>query len=371
MSHAIASEALDKAGAATESSFLLDEFCKIFTSAEFLASPNPKGPYGSIVAGGLWRDRGSFMTLCSRGLLPGCALLLLAISTLLKLNQNQDRDRQILRSVAATILEKEKFGSKNEKHFLSVEDSRTIRQAYSGLLFVWQQDTSSIEDISLDFLGTLNSYVLFMTAFNPSVVIQDEIEVAYTSLRFLWLLFEQRGRMPATDHAGIRYCSLDVFQLLRLIQSDCESARQEQPRFAQMLADCEIVSLIGRIILLILVDGNEFHNTEHLSIMLEKLQMLDDAINKSAAAAPELFRDSKIEWMKVFSRLLLCSEGENTSGNDPDRARLVSSMLNTWYQFATSLSVDYSPPQRFSECGTCADNVVQSHIVVLIANARK
>ncbi|KAG9101147.1 hypothetical protein FRC07_010352, partial [Ceratobasidium sp. 392] len=77
----------------------------------------------------------------------------------------------------------------------------------------------------------------------------------------------------------------------------------EQKMLAEMLADVEIVSLAGRILLTITEEGNEFADTEGVDLFVYHLTALEQVMNKSIDTVPELFVDSGIQWDKLFCHI--------------------------------------------------------------------
>ncbi|KAG9085012.1 hypothetical protein FRC06_003770 [Ceratobasidium sp. 370] len=127
------------------------------------------------------------------------------------------------------------------------------------------------------------------------------MNVTSVSIQFLWLLLEQRGRLPITEHPEVREYAIRCFKNLRFILDRHPSSQDERYMFAKMIANDEIVSLAGRVLLLTTDEGNEFQNTEWLGSALEQLVGLKDVFTLATSVAPELFYDSRIEWHKVMA----------------------------------------------------------------------
>ncbi|KAG9083300.1 hypothetical protein FS749_006143, partial [Ceratobasidium sp. UAMH 11750] len=88
MSRAAAFAALNRVGEATMDAASLEDFCKIFTRPCFFVDGREAVCFAISIAAILWSDRDNFLILYQRGLLPGCALLLLAALKLLPSGAN-------------------------------------------------------------------------------------------------------------------------------------------------------------------------------------------------------------------------------------------------------------------------------------------
>ncbi|KAG8787064.1 hypothetical protein FRC12_015944 [Ceratobasidium sp. 428] len=316
--------ALDRAGRATQERASLTALRVTFTRSTFLSGPGAREIFCSVISAALWEDRNMFLTLCLRGLLPGCSLLLFATMARIKLDlfvPNADisylylqdlgfrlylagshRDRQVLEPVCMAGIKNSFYWPKDSNRFVDSEDSQAVSQAYLGFLFVWQENGWSTKSLPIDFMAHLIMFISHMSESNPSATFHEHVETAKATFRFLWSIFEDRGRIPVSDHFKIREFALPAFSHLCHTQDNI-STRQEQRELAQMLAEIDFVGLVGRVLLLISDEGNEFQNTERFKQLLDGVYALGDVISKSASTSPELFIDSKIEWGKVFLQL--------------------------------------------------------------------
>ncbi|KAG9087358.1 hypothetical protein FS749_002968, partial [Ceratobasidium sp. UAMH 11750] len=231
----VAFEALNKGEKAAGDAASFQQFCGFFAGSRFLGDLHP-GVFAAAILIPLWEDRDSFLTLCLRGLLPGCSLLLLIVLKLLPLHPDKElvyrntfflqhlvlrlylvgshRDRQILQHIYMATQQMLVSVFEPNTLFVSPEDSRTVSQAYSGLLFVWQQDGSSTKNIPVKFMDALSGDVLSLSTFNPLATTEELIDVIHTSLKFLWLLLEHRGRVPVVEHAWARRYGTGMFQFI-------------------------------------------------------------------------------------------------------------------------------------------------------------
>ncbi|KAG9119376.1 hypothetical protein FRC07_005618 [Ceratobasidium sp. 392] len=171
----MAMNALDNAAKATEDNATFMEFCDIFTGADYLgnASDCTPGELAETLIAILWDDRDSFLTLAFDAEVPD-----------------------------------------PESLFVSSEDSRTIAQAYTGLLFVWQQDGLNTEDVPVDLMDNLTGVVAAMLTCSSAATIEELIQATRTSLGFLWLLLEHRGRTDTTERSQFMEYGLGSFKLV-------------------------------------------------------------------------------------------------------------------------------------------------------------
>ncbi|KAG9087477.1 hypothetical protein FS749_002894 [Ceratobasidium sp. UAMH 11750] len=384
-------EALDIVAEVMTDIDLFEEFCKLFTqSRTFISDSSGSETKTPLLISALWDHRESFLTLCSHGLLPGCTLLL-ALLKLLSIYSKRDsvrtqlvylqdlgfrlylvgshRDRQILHFVCTAATQKGIDCGGENKRVKSPEDSRTIAQAYYGLFLVSQQGADT-KSLSIDFMGHLTGFVLHTTGWNPSATVDEMIGVGYAALQFLWLFLQHRGRIPAEDHHKVRFFATSMFGFFGYLQRKHISTREQQYRFAEMLTQAEIVALTGRVILLVIEEGNEFQDLELLDRTIEEMSELEDPINKSAAVAPELFLDSKLEWAKVSIQVKAFAEMTNLNLSD-EKIRYLAGLFEGWERY-TGMRRDYNNgpwkcmyPRCFqfsltepkSMCGRCKEAV--------------
>ncbi|KAG9083301.1 hypothetical protein FS749_006144 [Ceratobasidium sp. UAMH 11750] len=175
-----------------------------------------------------------------------------------------------------------------------------------------------------------------------------------TYFRFLWLLFERKGRIPTADHHIIRYAAAGAFELLKIIQSKYISSQDDQHKLAQILADADAISFVGRVLLLILGEGQEFQNTACHDLVLNQLYQMKDAVDKSVSVAPTLFHNSSLEWRKVLDRLGLFNGmlAIDTRRSDPKTARFISDFYGFWVLCGAPLSnlLHLSSPCSYPRC---------------------
>ncbi|KAG8765575.1 hypothetical protein FRC12_007428 [Ceratobasidium sp. 428] len=356
MAKTVAFAALDRTASAIENPRLFREFYQIFTRLACFTVNNTTGEADmSLLTKMLWDSRDSFLTLCSYGVLPGCALLLLAIAMLLPSGPQGDRDilflrdlslrlylvgsrrdQQILPSVSK-LADRTSMDSAlaNLKRFVSPEDSHAIARAYSGLLLLWRQDNSSAKSVSIHFMSGVSTFVMQMQGRDAPTTIQEMMDVLNISLQFLWLFLEQKVRLSEDDDFGmIRYATL-IFMHLRFILIDCALTQDEEYRFAQLIADNEIINLAGRVMLSAIVRecGFQKKDSKWLHLTSEQLVGLKDVFAVATSLAPELFHDARTEWSKVIIALAHASTVDLTESKQSGLGHYVLSMLKTWHEY--------------------------------------
>ncbi|KAG8695845.1 hypothetical protein FRC08_007526 [Ceratobasidium sp. 394] len=232
VSRNIAFAAQDRVAEASQNAASLGEFYGKFTQRGLFAPYNSAPATDTVwLARVIWEDRDSFLTLCLRGHLPGCALLLLLALEFLPPNLGQAkngllylqdlgfrlylvgsrRDQQNLQRVCVGAVDKNVGWPNTRNIFTSAEDSQTLARAYSGLLRVWRRDKSSTKLVPIRLMSFLSGFVLHMSELNRLATPQEHIDVMSTSFQFLWLVFEQRGRIPVADHSEMRHFATLVF----------------------------------------------------------------------------------------------------------------------------------------------------------------
>ncbi|KAG9091545.1 hypothetical protein FS749_016459 [Ceratobasidium sp. UAMH 11750] len=320
MTHELATEAMERAGrVATDMALLERLYLVIWCSKRFTGKPDIV-----LLSRALWEDRGSFLTLCMRGLLPGCALLVFACCQLIQEGRSEEesrqeylylqdlafrvylvgsyRDRQVAQLVGLEVLERDTGWLNKSGSYLSLEDSKTISKAFSDLLLAWQQDTSIFRDVEVNLLSGLARFVQVMTATSPLLETEESIQVSRTSLQLLWLVFETRGRMEVDEHFQIRHFALVAFDYVKFLHQIL-ATKDQRRRFAEMLAGVEIISVLGRTLLLVLDEGHEFEDTELLAEICEQIASLKDVVGEAASVAPDsLLQESKIDFLKVMAQ---------------------------------------------------------------------
>ncbi|KAG9076286.1 hypothetical protein FS749_011955 [Ceratobasidium sp. UAMH 11750] len=361
MSRAAASIAIDRVAEATTDAASLEDLCKIFTRPCFFVDWGDAIFTAKFIAALLWSDRECFLLLCQRGLLPGCALLLFIALKVLSSDANvenehkytylelQDltwrlylvgssRDRQILQSTYESIVKVDRPCNK-VPCFASSEDTRRLSQSFSRLLVSWQKNNPSINTVQLDLATDLARFVNRLTVDNPLTTFKERGTLAPTYFQFLWLLFEQKGQIPTADHYKIRYAAAGLFEFLKTTQSEYISSQDDQYKLAQILVDADAISFAGRVLLLMLGEGQEFQATLCFDLVLNQLYEMKGALDKSVSVAPTMFHDSGIEWRKVVYRLQLFKGimAKDTRQSHPEAARFISDFYGIWLLCGASL----------------------------------
>ncbi|KAG8724725.1 hypothetical protein FRC09_015198 [Ceratobasidium sp. 395] len=356
----VAFRAIDITAGAMADPGSFGHFCKLFTREPFISDASDNDTKVNLCVTTLYDSRDRFFTLCSRGLVPGCALLLLALLNLLEEYSARNHlraqmiflqdlsfrlylvgsnlDRQILHHVCISASQGGVNWSDENKRFKSLEDTRTIVKTYSNLFLV-SQHMVDISTIPIHFMGHLAGFVLHTAVWTPQMTTEDVINAAQIAVHFLWLLLERRDRLPITDHSKVRFYAGNLFGFFGFLQRKSILTRADQQKLAKMFAQVEIVALMGRVLLLVLENGKEFQNTELLDWTIQEMSKLVEPINKSAKVAPELFLDSMIEWAKVYVQLGSFIERKGLKLRE-EHAQYVLDMMETWGRY-TGVKRDY------------------------------
>ncbi|KAG8702340.1 hypothetical protein FRC09_004785 [Ceratobasidium sp. 395] len=219
--------------------------------------------------------------------------------------------------------------------FLTPEDSNLVRRAYSGLLLVWRQGGLDTKSIPIVFMNDLTGHVMAAWTSNPSATTCELIYLAATSLEFVWLLFEHRGWITATEHSELMDYGSHILQIIRAIDQRI-SSKDQRYKMAQMLTITETVGLAGRLMLSALDREDKLQNTDKHKKLLKEISLMEGAIKKSAVAAPELFTDSKFEWAKVFAHLESL-DTQTTELESNEKTQYIRLAFKTWSRHASVL----------------------------------
>ncbi|KAG8775639.1 hypothetical protein FRC12_001354 [Ceratobasidium sp. 428] len=365
LSNLVAAEAVAILAHTTRDVTLFDECCDSFGhfrigGLQGARHQTLEAAYTNAVAALFWKARDSFLMLCQRGLLPGAALLLVVALRLTPVDSNEEdalrnsmmlqdlafrlylvgsrQDQQVLQLACMPTIKAKIVGTYELNHLISPDDSRAISRAYVDLLPIWRQDPSEIKGTSIYFMTALSRFVLHMLGFNPAATAQEHLDVTRTSFKILWRLFEAGGQIPVADYPVIRSYGETSLYYLGYVRNKCVSTADEQYSFTQMLVDVQVIALAGRIMLLTLSEGNEFEVTNDITTILETLSLLESTIKDSVDSAPELFYDSKIEWVKILAHCVTHHQAilVNLDRGDP-KLGYMANMISTWLKFEKSL----------------------------------
>ncbi|KAG8720845.1 hypothetical protein FRC08_017886 [Ceratobasidium sp. 394] len=318
----------------------------------------------------LWMDRQSFFTLCSRGLLPGCALLLLAAWKWLPTESQHrfcgnclllqdlcyrlylvgsNQDLQVLHHVCVYDIEKVANRDRFWMCFVSTEDSRELASAYGNFLSASRTDPSIIGVLSVKIVGLVGQFVLEMIIADDAATLQEKLVVNYHNLEFLWLFLEHRGRVSLVDGDKIKRHAMTIFMFTAGNRTYLVKTQEDQVDFARMLVASEIVGLITRVLLTIMDKGYVFPGREEWRTLLGSVIRLGEALDKSISQAPELFDESRIEWAKFLDQLgLEVRLGvPDVNGKAQFLREIVLNMTN-WARKRGFLGTNNQPPQS---CG--------------------
>ncbi|KAG8725207.1 hypothetical protein FRC09_006041 [Ceratobasidium sp. 395] len=130
----------------------------------------------------------------------------------------------------------------------------------------------------------------------------------------------------------------------KLVQ-DKVSTKAEQFELAQLITDAEVISLSGRILLLIFFEGRDFDTMEFAGFQdfIDKLDDFQEAVYKSVSAFPGHFNSSKIEWAKTMAQLDLWLALGKFDGFDRKEGGITMQVLSSarvWRR-CTNVMVDF------------------------------
>ncbi|KAG8725823.1 hypothetical protein FRC12_024006 [Ceratobasidium sp. 428] len=251
----------------------------------------------------------------------------------------------------------------NIERFVSTEDSSSIARAYSGLLLLWQQDDTSAKAVSIGFMADVSTFVIHMLGRDASATTQDLMHATNVSLKFLWLFLEKKGQLSVGEDFGmVQYAGLN-FMNLGLILTKCVSTRNERYKFAQLIAENEIMSLAGRVLLSTIAQATSesaFQSEGWPHPTLQQLIGLKDVFAAATSIAPELFYDSGIEWSKVglahIGSLVYMGSIDLKNSERNGLGRYVSSMLDTWAHYGNYFR--HSTPVKACSYPQCFDSAI-------------
>ncbi|KAG8700223.1 hypothetical protein FRC08_004829, partial [Ceratobasidium sp. 394] len=361
-----ASEVVRRASTTTES---LEEFYRIFSRpsfSSFLLDTNANITDVSLLSRALWEDRGSFFMLCTRGYLPGSALLLLAMFKSLptrparRLAQvcyflddlylrlylvGSNRDRQVLGLTYRSIVNHSIQLEDGDKSFCDPQDSQAVFQAFSGLLLAFQQDKSNAQTLPVDIAMLLCEFAVTVVGVDEPVTFKGASEVLYHAFQYLWLMFDCRGDIPISLQGRIRMFSGQLFKFVGALYADCETDQRRPAHFARFFARVEIVSLTGRLLLMTTQPGIEFQDNMMLEKFIESVLGVIQVIHECKTAVPELFHEAKADWHKVGDYLSVLVMKLAGTLSQPALQGL-GALLKVWSLLGRSLGGTPSTPPR-------------------------
>ncbi|QRV95175.1 hypothetical protein RhiJN_23193 [Ceratobasidium sp. AG-Ba] len=359
MASAVAYQVLELAGAAAAGGKAeLDKLDPIFDSPNCAINTYHGDTNLLMITDILWEDRDSLLTLTLNGLLPGIGVLLMLVgfhmfpqvtsTRSLDFLYLQDlasrlyligslRDRQICMLLCGTGMERGLEWKYGEQRFVSADDSHKVANAYLRLFEVYSDHRESLPIIPVAFMHYIYNFVQQVVAQNPSVPIYELIEVAHTSLKFLWLFFEVLENLKVNLHLPTRAYATFCFFSLGFIQKRLQSP-EDQYMLVEVLSGAEFVALAGRVLLLVTAEANDCEFMDGLDMLIAILGQLDSTVSRSVGTAPSLFAGSGVEHAKVAHQIKL------SEALQPSRSRsnsglkgLLNKMIRTWSQFDGSL----------------------------------
>ncbi|QRV77382.1 hypothetical protein RhiJN_05397 [Ceratobasidium sp. AG-Ba] len=270
----------------------------------------------------LWNGRRSIITVGDRGLLPGLGVLLFVLCEMLTHNPNQrmfecwsemqelmvryymvasGSERSILRQLTRFIDQTLLHAGRDVQYPRYQEDAREVIQTYSDMMFS-PDDPDLAQIMLLDM-----AYVLFQFVHSLCTPrVEDSIPMAVCAgLERIWLECdrERHGFMPANRRGFTRQFTHFMFFRLRLIR---EGLRTKTGRMAfgeAIVGESNIISLAGRVLLMMTMDDREPDFWDTMVQGLEDLYELIAAVF-SAGIPNNISGATASEWNKVWHHLL-------------------------------------------------------------------
>ncbi|QRV95188.1 hypothetical protein RhiJN_23206 [Ceratobasidium sp. AG-Ba] len=356
---AAAFTALDIIAEETRNTDSFEDFCrKEQQGAVLMMDIERGGMNGSLLIDVLWQDRSSLMALHSRGLLPGIAIMLymawnLPQATLYEERQDSafllqelilriclvgsHRDRQILQPLLIYAVKiSPPPRADRSVHFINSEDSAFIRRAYSGLVYVWQQSAPIIRVVNITLMTCLTELTMYTSLSDPATTIEEHIDMIGVAILLAWLILEHRGQVAQNEYAEIWLFCIITLRWLRFIDAQDDLTEAHWRKLAKMISESQLVGLLGRLILLPWTEGGGLEYATEFEIFLERINSFEEILGDAVAAAPDLFEELRLEWIKTASGLGIRSLLQ------PDMLHLSAMKASrTWEKYLTAL-----PPPR-------------------------
>ncbi|KAG9078160.1 hypothetical protein FRC06_008505, partial [Ceratobasidium sp. 370] len=178
----------------------------------------------------LWEDRDSFLTLCTRGLLPGCPLLLFEAYTLGPKGEGQGEFCMLLKDlylrhylvgsnhdlqvIAETCQDALSRCKRQDHQAVNSQDSRAISQACASLLYAFQHKLANDESLSMDVAGYLSDLVLEVVGSDPLAIIEELASATHCALKYFWLFLTCPNEISVKDQIRIRWFVSCIFKFI-------------------------------------------------------------------------------------------------------------------------------------------------------------
>ncbi|QRV94421.1 MYND Zn-finger protein [Ceratobasidium sp. AG-Ba] len=299
----------------------------------------------------IWEDRGSFLTLCARGCLPGSAAILfgfyswvpgqsehehanyLIMITELYLRLflvGSNRDRQIPLVYSSSVLDRI-FSTRRDFNFFDAvdkADEKALIQAHSDLVFTLEHNLEFAHSLSIDTLSLLCHCVNKIPSLSCTSPVNDLAKIFLGSLRYFWIVL-CRPCIPGavTDTLYM------MTRTLAMIEFTCKR-RGGVDEWVQMLLDCDYISMIGRALMLGIQFGDGVAIMEWICVAHDTLKPGLVAFTRSSH---QLFQESILAWLKLFSYLNLTALGLQDCKLNPRFVDFVRAVMKVWRLIGLSL----------------------------------
>ncbi|KAG8697401.1 hypothetical protein FRC08_006548 [Ceratobasidium sp. 394] len=324
---AVARRAMWEVGEGSRGEWKTPTFVQMFSRVCQIWDESGKSTDLPLVVRKLWEDRGSFLILCARGLLPGFPLLLFASYTLAPKDDKgllelcvqlkdlyarnylvgSNRDRQVIAETYPSALSKyEQQDGRTINSFVSSQDTRTISLVQANLLHGFQRKLANVEALSVDMAGYLSDLVLEVVGSDPSAAVEELASASHYALEYFWLLLARPKDISVENQISIRWFVSRIFKFIRAVDARKSSAESDDKLcLARRFAQSDVIGLIGRILFLTLNQEIEADNTSRFwDTLFKSILELKPALNDWVQTSPELFYDLKIDWTKLVELLM-------------------------------------------------------------------
>ncbi|QRV72214.1 hypothetical protein RhiJN_00228 [Ceratobasidium sp. AG-Ba] len=319
----------------------------------------------------LWEDRGSFLNLCIRGLLPGCSVLLCSIAMRLLTWPSTDpreklltrcrelifrlylvgsnHDRYVLELLGSKVIDRTREIT-GERSFVDAQDSKTAYQAYSGLLLAFQQGKYDINEMTMHSIGHLTDFVLNIST-KGAITLSEILDVPWKAFGYVWVFLNRMDDIIATEkHTRTRHFAARACTYIRAYCGNPKMTHDLLVHAANVLVDVDIIGCLGQILLMTFQPASTAHSVEDWRVFLHELPGLQAVIERCSSAAPKVFDDSRADWIKTLAYLRLRASNARATG-DLISSAILSEIIPVWSRYEKVFSTRPAPyPCTYPRC---------------------
>ncbi|QRV95195.1 MYND Zn-finger protein [Ceratobasidium sp. AG-Ba] len=358
ISRKIASLALDEAVKNLAHLKSREQFCAIFLGRRFTTSLAEGAQCGTELNYLLWLDRESVLILYMRGLLPGCALLLLALLNLILAVPNRDSievtpplEREIIQHVCKVIANHANVWDVGFSRFYTIEDSHLVHQKFLELVSSWTQNIGSTRTVSVELIYQLAAFVRSVVTTDYLVADMEQVDILRLFIRALWIVFEHRRHITLDDHKTVqKYMAIGICAFFRDLALPKDTPREIKLELAQIIVREELFVLLGKVVLLVTEGDSERdhrkYQREGLHPLLEGMKVIPKVLRETLPLTSEDLRDSRIDCAKVFNQLHDWGQRKFQHASSPmTLAKQVSNLASTWVEIERSIGFGADPAE--------------------------